>query len=255
MSADDHERNSARLLRYLATGPATIEPAAISGRVIVKAPGRAPIAVSQTVLTGLVRARRAHLAGASLSLSSAGAGKASPLALNSAMERRETPDGWDEVAVDLDESPLAALRRLKARDGSPFLQAAQFRAGERLRSDYTRGQFMPRLSANWMAAVSSGRRSAGIADLTDAALAARLRVDRAIDAVGPELSGILIDVCCFLKGLEQVEAERGLPVRSAKVLVRTALAILARHYDPPQSGSPGTTLHWGTSDFRPTLAR
>ena len=131
---------------------------------------------------------------------------------------------------------------------SPFLSAAEFQAGERLRADYTRGQIMPRLSANWVASVASGRRDGGVADLTDAALAARQRVEQAISAVGPELSGVLIDVCCFLKGMETVEVERGWPVRSAKVVLKTALGVLSRHYNPAASRQ-------GRSPHDPALGR
>lgn len=117
---------------------------------------------------------------------------------------------------------------------------------------------MPRLGANWEASVASGRRSGsggGIADLTDAALAARQRVENAVADVGPELSGVLIDVCCFLKGLEQVETERRWPVRSAKVVLKTALGALARHYAPPApSGRRKPVLHWGAEDYRPTIS-
>ncbi len=156
------------------------------------------------------------------------------------------------VMVRNGESPLATLARLRDRNGSPFLAEEEFRAGERLRADYTRGRIMPRLGVNWDSARSGG--GGGIADLTDAALAARQRVDAALRAVGPELSGLLVDVCCFLKGLEQVERERGWPVRSAKVVVKTALAALARHYGPPaRSAKPGAVLHWGAEDFRPRI--
>jgi hypothetical protein len=159
--------------------------------------------------------------------------------------------------VNLSESPLGQLMRRRTKDGTPFLNDAEFRAGERLRADYTRGQIMPRLGANWGASVTSGRRADGngIADLTDAALAARLRVERALAAVGPELSGVLIDICCFLKGLELVETERGWPVRSAKIVLKTALGVLSRHYEPSNGRREGSrrTLHWGSEDYRPNL--
>ncbi|MBS3648170.1 hypothetical protein KEU06_05955 [Pseudaminobacter sp. 19-2017] len=167
-------------------------------------------------------------------------------------------DGAEEsvAEINLSESPLAVLVRLKGKDGRPFLTRAEFEAGERLRRDFTRGRIMPRLGANWEASVAPGRRGegSGIADLTDAALAARMRVERALKAVGPELSGLLIDVCCFLKGLETVERGRAWPVRSAKMLLKTALAMLARHYNPAPVGAVRPrTLHWGAEDYRPQL--
>jgi len=163
------------------------------------------------------------------------------------------------VTVNASESPLAWLRRRKGRDGRPLIDAAEFEAGERLRADYTRGQLMPRVTANWTAAVARGRRdgAGGMVEITDAALAARRRVEGALAAIGPELGGLLVDFCCFLKGLEEIERERQWPARSAKLVLRVGLAGLARHYGLSQTArgraAGGRLRHWGTEDYRPTL--
>lgn len=167
--------------------------------------------------------------------------------------------GKRAVTVNHDESPLARFRRQKGRDGRPLIDATEFAAGEKLRSDFTRGQLMPRVTANWGAAVALSRRdggAGGIADLTVAAIAARRSVERALVAIGPDLAGVAIDFCCFLKGIDEIERERAWPVRSAKVVLRLALSGLARHYGFSRVAHGAATAklrHWGTDDFRPVI--
>ncbi len=175
-----------------------------------------------------------------------------------ATDDAEITPGAHQRLINRDESPVAALARPRGGE-PPYLAGATVAAAERLRADFERGQLQPRVTANWTAAVTSGRRSGdsgGIADLTDAALAARIRVERACDAVGPEFDGLLLDVCCFLKGLELVERERRWPARSAKLVLRLGLEALARHYGIASLAEgpsrTGRVRHWGTEDFRPS---
>lgn len=159
------------------------------------------------------------------------------------------------IEVNLSESPLASLYRRKGANGEAFLTDDEFRAGERLRADFTRGSLMPSITSRWDTDVRGNGHSGagGVAELTDIALASRIRVERALTAVGPELSGVLVDICCFLKGLERVERERRWPVRSAKMLLKTGLSILHRHYNPVQenTGQTNKILHWGSEGYRP----
>ena len=162
-----------------------------------------------------------------------------------------------KVEVNPAESPLAALYRRKGASGVAFLSEDEFRAGERLRTDFTRGSLMPSITSRWEGSVGGGgsRGAGGVAELTDIALASRQRVERALAAVGPELSGVLIDICCFLKGVERVERERQWPVRSGKMMLKTGLPMLHRHYNPvlERSEIADSILHWGSDDYRPSL--
>ena len=157
---------------------------------------------------------------------------------------------------NLNTSPLTSLSRLKERDGSAFFPADALEAGERLASDFHRGHLNPRGTATWEPRIASRTRgeAGGGLDLTEAAMAARARFSRAAEAMGPELSGVAIDICCFEKGLETVERERLWPARSAKLLLRAALLSLARHYAPPAARQRGRDHHWGDADYRPSLA-
>lgn len=264
---DKARRHRIRILRFLAAGPAKVEPAASDKLVLLDGGERGKISAPIDVIEQLARDDLVMRNRGGLELSPLGI-SASKRASSSEDPFRDqhmeldhrpfrTASGYTSLLVNMAESPLAQLARRKNRAGENFLTEAEFLAGERLRADYTRGQIMPRLGANWEASVSSGPRGGddGFANLTDAALSARIRVDKALEAVGPELAGPLIDICCFLKGLSQVETERGWPARSAKLLLKTALAALSRHYEPVTTARRQNILHWGSRDYKPSLQR
>lgn len=246
---------AARVLALLAGGPARIEPTAQPGVMLLNN-SKGTVTAACAVLQRMATEGSIERSGDIVSLSEAGVAANARGGGDSRRQHRELAtiilaDGTS-AAINLAESPLGQLARRKDKGGSVFLSRAEVDAGERLRADFTRGMMMPRLGANWEASVATRRRggAGGSVELTDAALAARRRVDRALTAVGPELSGLLVDVCCFLKGLETVERERAWPTRSAKMLLKTALGMLARHYQPQQAPK-ARTLHWGAEGYRP----
>lgn len=161
------------------------------------------------------------------------------------------------VVVDCAESPLAWLAKRKDRDGVALIDAAQFEAGERLRRDFTLAGLEPRVTADWSAVGSRGDYGSSGLAYSEIALAARQRIEAALEFVGGDFGGLLLDVCGFLKGLEIVESERRWPRRSAKLLLGIALRQLARHYGiaacavgPRRSKG---LRHWGAAGYRPSL--
>jgi hypothetical protein len=141
-----------------------------------------------------------------------------------------TEEGLARVTVNDGESPLAWLARRKGRDGRAMIDGNQFVAGERLRADFTRAHLAPRVTSSWSGLARTRGSGGGAGEMTDLVVASRQRVRNALQACGPEFAGVLMDVCCFLRGLEDVERERGWPPRSAKVVMQLALDRLARHY-------------------------
>ncbi|KAA0971097.1 DNA replication protein [Aureimonas fodinaquatilis] len=129
------------------------------------------------------------------------------------------------------DSPLARLASRDGSHGGAYLSRAEALAGERLGSDFLRGGMQPRVTQNYEFAVRADSGFSGGSDrLKDTALDCRQRVSDALKAVGPELSGILLDVCCLERGVAEVEKERQWPARSGKLMLKTALSVLARYY-------------------------
>jgi len=167
------------------------------------------------------------------------------------------PAGATVSAVD---SPLAWLRRRTDKHGRPWLDGAQFEAGERLGADFAFAELGPRVTMSWSrtSIPGSDRGAPDQGGISGRAMAARERVRRAMEAVGPELGSILIDVCSHQRGLEEIEVERGWAKRSAKVVLDLALNALARHYGylgdaAKEPRGPARVRHWGSDGFRPRI--
>jgi hypothetical protein len=168
--------------------------------------------------------------------------------------RRVVEAGAPATLVNDAESPLAWLARRKDADGQPFLTPALIEAGERFRRDYEQAQLLQRVTARWDAAAAARNGGEGRVVVSDIAMDARERLSCVCEAVGPDLFGLLADVCGCLQGLETIESRRRWPARSGKVVLRIALERLARHYglgDAATGPARAPTRHWGADDYRP----
>lgn len=270
MADPKSEKRRLRYLGLLKNGPARLCETGTAGMMLLEFPGSRSVRCATDDIDAM---RRDGL----VVLRNRGEGK--ELAVTeqgqAALRRRETGEFAEQhrslrrmrmgpghveemVTVNDAESPLAALARLRKTDGQAWLDRIELAAGERLRADFEKALLQPRVTASWdisHVARSGPSGRGGNTDLADSAMAARDRVNVAVEAVGPDLGGALIDVCCFLKGLEQVERERAWPRRSAKLMLKTALGLLDRHYHPQPAGPRRSRriLHWGSGDFRPSL--
>jgi hypothetical protein len=174
--------------------------------------------------------------------------------------KREIPagNGIMVVTVNEGESPLGWLHRRKGQDGRPLIDERQFKAGERLRADFEKSLLSPRMAVDLTAPVVAGRRGANKdSPLPEIVIAAKQRLSRALAAVGPGLSDLLLAVCCHLIGLEEAERQNGWPQRSAKIVLSIALDRLADHYGEAASASgTGSRLRaWMAEDGGNKTAR
>ncbi len=168
------------------------------------------------------------------------------------LEMTTLKDG-NRVLVNRDESALARLARMKKPDGAPLLDAAQVNAGERLAAEIMRAGMVPGITMRWDATGAVGEARMNPTDLM---IASRQRVEAALDALGHDFAGLLLDVLAFSKGIEQIERERHWPQRSGKIIVGLALARLALHYGYAVEVRGAETVRqrvWRAPDARPAM--
>ena len=137
------------------------------------------------------------------------------------------PDG---ATLNLSESPLARLAAV-GPEGEAFLRPHQVEAGERLRRLVERAQLQPRLTMSYSGAHTAGGKGASrAAEIGDIAAEARKALADLYRRLPRDCAEVVLDVCGFSKGLQQVESERGWPRRSAKLVLRIGLDRLAEVY-------------------------
>lgn len=156
------------------------------------------------------------------------------------------------------ESPLLWLHRRKGSDGQPLLDELSFLAGERFRRDVTEAAMLPSVTTNWSRMESTAGRALprDPALASDVTIAARQRVRAAYRILGTDMGHFVLDVCAFLVPLQEAEAQRSWPARSAKLVLRMALTRLAAHYGLGTEAvgrSAGTIRAWQNEPRRVSM--
>lgn len=161
-----------------------------------------------------------------------------------------------------EKGPLAWLHQRRDKNGEPLISADELAAGEKLAADFHAALLNQRVTASWSGAAPSRRQRRGPpgfgTDISDRAIGAKQRFERALKAVGKDHANLLIDVCCFERGLTEIEKAAGWPQRSGKLVLQFALRQLARHYglvrddDGPATGG-GRVRQWGADGYRPQI--
>lgn len=146
-----------------------------------------------------------------------------------AAQHRIEKRGADGVVHNLAESPLARLAAATG-EAEAFLLPHQVAAGERLRKLVERAQLQPRLTMSYSAAHTASRGAGHAGEISDMAADARKALAELHRHLPRDCAEVVLDVCGFGKGLQQIETERGWPRRSAKLVLRIGLDRLAEVY-------------------------
>ena len=147
-------------------------------------------------------------------------------AIGAGAERAGRPRPVRSVTINAAESPLGWLL---ARS---LISQRQYDAGERLRADWERAEFEPRVTMSWDSAPLASRRGGALPepDLGGARLDARRRFEAAVASAGPGLGDILWRVVCAGEGMRDAETALGWPARAGKVVLTIALDRVADFY-------------------------
>lgn len=153
---------------------------------------------------------------------------------NFQLEQKKVGKKIETVARNIGNTPLSWLLKRKDKSGKAYITYEHLEAGEKLSQDFEYSGLLPKTTGFYDGVPISGKSKGGWQALcpTERQLAAKGRVNKALDFVGPGLSDILVRVCCFHEGLEQAERQLVWPTRSGKLVLKMALERLVEYYNP-----------------------
>ncbi|MEQ9259928.1 MAG: DUF6456 domain-containing protein [Roseovarius sp.] len=126
------------------------------------------------------------------------------------------------------ETPLSLLARRRDRTGERFLPKELLGIGKRFQEDFEMAGLPRRPDRNWDQYLAEAAEPCAAGG--PGSDAARMRVVGALRDLGPGLGDVALRCCCYLEGLESIEARMGWSARSGKVVLRISLQRLRLYY-------------------------
>ena len=143
-------------------------------------------------------------------------------------QHRDIKIDREGVKTNMNESVLSRLS-VAQKGKEAYLLPYQVEAGRRFASLYYRARLNQRVSMSY-GAFSGGKSKKNAVkggDISDMAIDAKREIEKILTKLPKDCAFIIVDICGMEKGLQLVEVERGLPRRSAKLVLRIALEQLA----------------------------
>ena len=160
-----------------------------------------------------------------------------------------------KVAFNQNENVILKLNKKYDKKGNPIISLEQMNAAIKLQKDYEKAQLRQKITLNWESFKNKTQKNKKYTQYTQSETGsrARKRLQNALNYVGPELTPILIKICCMEHGLTQTETNLQIPKSSARIILQIALTRLARYYGFEQKTDKIPINHWGAQDYKPKI--
>lgn len=122
------------------------------------------------------------------------------------------------------------MRRSETGGRSGFLEPHHLEAARRVTRLFERAHLAQRTTMRYTPLPAAARNTGTHGEITDMAAEARKALNELYEILPADCAAVVIDVCCYDKGLQAIETERGWPRRSAKLVLRIGLDHLASQF-------------------------
>lgn len=116
------------------------------------------------------------------------------------------------------------------KSATGFLEPHHLEAARRVAGLFERAHLSQRVTMRYAPVPATTRNTGARGEITDMAADARKALAVIYRSLPSDCAAVVMEVCCYDKGLQAIEAERGWPRRSAKLVLRIGLDHLAARF-------------------------